>query len=102
MIHGKFLVHLRRDHKDTEVVIAFFKCPKGAEGLCETKVKEVTEDLDCVRFHKDKTGPWAMFAPAIDKRNPCAEGEGEFAITYAKLEAEHLEKYIAIEEGHYR
>lgn len=43
-----------------------------------------------------------MFAPALDKRNPCAETQGEFDITYAKLEDEHLVKYMAIEEGHYR
>lgn len=43
-----------------------------------------------------------MFAPAIDKRNPCAEIQGEYNIIGAKLEGRFLEKYMTVEEGHYR
>lgn len=56
-IHGKFVVHLLRDHTETEVVIVFFKCPKGETGICGTKFNEVVEDLGCKRFQTDKSGP---------------------------------------------
>lgn len=44
----------------------------------------------------------AMFAPAVDKRNPCGERMGEFDITGARMEGRFLEKYMKVEEGHYR
>lgn len=43
-----------------------------------------------------------MYAPAMDKRNPCAESKGEFDLIGAKIEPQYLEKYMTIEEGHYR
>lgn len=43
-----------------------------------------------------------MFAPAIDKRNLCAEIMGEYLINGAKLEGRFLEKYMKVEDGHYR
>lgn len=101
-LHGKFLVHTRRDHKDTELVITFSKCPPGATGICTDNAKEFIEAVDCKRFHDDDTGPWHMFAPAIDKRNLCAELKGEFDITGAKMESRFFEKYMKIEEGHFR
>lgn len=102
VLNGKFVVHVRRDHKDTELVLSFFKCPKGATGPCAENQKDFVEQVDCKRFHSDDTGPWHMFSPAIDKRNPCAESMGKFDIIAAKIEARFFEKYMAIEEGHYR
>lgn len=102
-LHGKFVVHILRDHKDTEIINFFFKCPKGdKKEICDIEFNSKIEDMSCEKFHTDKTGPWAMFAPAIDKRNPCAERQGEFDITYAKIESRYIEKYMSIEEGRYR
>lgn len=102
VIHGKFVVHILRDHKETELIMTFFKCPKGATGVCDQNPKEYIEKVNCPRFHKDDTGPWHMFAPAIDKRNLCAEIKGEYDINGAKIESRFFEKYMTIEEGHYR
>jgi hypothetical protein len=101
-VSGKFVVHVLRDHKETELVITFFKCPKGSTGYCTEDGKDFVEAVDCKRFLKDATGPWHIFAPAVDKRNVCAETKGEFNIKGAKLEARFIEKYMVIEEGHYR
>ena len=102
VVHGKYVVHVHRDHTDTELVMTIFKCPKGATGMCSEKLLEVTEPLDCQRFLTDATGPWHMFAPATDKRNVCAETKGEFEFASAKIEARFFEKYMTVEEGHYR
>lgn len=102
VLHGKFVVHIRRDHKDTELVITFFKCAVGATGTCSENPKTVIEKLDCQRFHNDQTGPWYMFAPAIDKRNMCVESKGQFDINGAKIEGRFFEKYMTVEVGHYR
>lgn len=101
-LHGKFVVHAHRDHKETEMIVTFFKCPPGAVGVCNEQLSEKIEALGCQRFRTDKTGPWYMFAPAIDKRNICAEVMGEFDITGATIEGQYVEKYMKVEEGHYR
>jgi hypothetical protein len=101
-IHGKFVVHIHREHKETELVMNIFRCEKGATGICGENLKEYIEAVDCKRFLNDATGPWHMFAPAIDKRNMCAEITGEYNIKGAKIEGRFFEKYMAIEEGHYR
>lgn len=56
-IDGKFIVHINREHKETEAVITFYKCPKGATGICTENPKEFIEALSCQRFLKDDTGP---------------------------------------------
>lgn len=60
-LSGKFLVHILRDHKETELVLTFYKCPKGFVGICTENPKEVIEAVDCKRFLTDATGPWHMF-----------------------------------------
>lgn len=102
VLHGKFVVHIRRDHQDTEIVLTFYKCAPGTAGDCKENPREFIESIDCKRFQTDQTGPWAMFAPAIDKRNVCVEFKGEFEINGAKIAAPYLEKYMTIEEGRYR
>lgn len=102
VVHGKFVVHIHREHKDSELILAFFKCAPGSQGLCDQKMGETIENLDCKRFHSDKTGPWYMYAPAMDKKNPCAEIQGEFDLIGAQIKGEYLEKYMKVEEGHYR
>lgn len=101
-LHGRFVVHIPRDHKQTELVMTFYKCPKDAVDVCKENAKEFVEDLDCVRFHNDATGPWHMFAPAMDIRNVCAESQGEYELNGARMEGRFLEKYMTVEEGHYR
>ena len=101
-IDGKFVVHIHRDHEETEVIITFYKCLKGTTEICLENSVDFVEALDCKRFLKDDSGPWHMFAPAIDKRNVCAEIMGEYNIKGAKMEARFIEKYMKIEEGHYR
>lgn len=102
VLNGKFVVHIRREHKETELVMTISKCAKGSTGICTENPTEFTESVDCKRFRTDTTGPWHMFAPAIDKRNICAEIKGEYNITGAQIKAEQLEKYMTIEEGHFR
>lgn len=102
VMHGKFTVHFDRDHKETELIMTIFKCAKGSVGMCKDNPTEYIEDLSCERFQTDKTGPWYIFSPAMDKRNLCAELAGEFELNGAKFEAQYLEKYMTIEEGHYR
>lgn len=58
VLHGKFLVHVHRDHKDTELVLIISKCPPGATGICTENSESFTTDMDCVKFHSDKSGPW--------------------------------------------
>lgn len=41
-------------------------------------------------------------APALDKRNVCAEIKGEYDIKAAKMEGRFLKKYMTVEDGHYR
>lgn len=101
-VSGEFMVHVQREHKDTELVLWFFKCPKGSTGVCSENKKEFTENLNCKRFLEDDSGPWHMFAPAMDKRNVCAEAQGRYSITNATIFARHVEKYMKVEEGHYR
>lgn len=101
-ISGEFLVHVYREHKETELVMWFYKCPKDATGICDKNKVEFIENLTCKRFLTDDTGPWHMFAPAIDKRNICAELMGTYSITNAKVESRFLDKYMTIEDGHYR
>ena len=102
VIHGRFLVHVNRDHKPSEQILTIYKCAKGSSGFCTENPSEFIENLDCKRFHTDKTGPWYMYAPAMDKRNPCAETKGEYELVGAKIKSEYLVKYMKIEEGHYR
>jgi hypothetical protein len=49
-----------------------------------------------------KTFFYLSSAPAIDKRNVCAEIKGEYNIKGAVLEGRFLEKYMTVEDGHYR
>lgn len=102
VLHGKFIVHAHRDHKEPEVIITFYKCAKGSEGICTENPSEFIENVSCARLHSDKTGPWYMYAPAIDKRNPCVEVMGEYDLLGAKIEGQYIEKYMTVEEGHYR
>lgn len=102
VLHGKFLVHIHRSHELTELILTTFKCPKGASGTCNENPKDFIESLSCERFQTDQTGPWYMFAPAVDKKNPCGELSGTFEIIGAKMEAQYLQKYMTVEEGHYR
>lgn len=60
-LNGKFVVHILRDHQETELVLSFYKCPKDATGICTESLKEVVEAVDCKRFLTDATGPWHMF-----------------------------------------
>jgi hypothetical protein len=60
-LSGKFVVHIRRDHQETELVFTFYKCAKGATGVCTENPKEFIEAVDCKRFLNDATGPWHMF-----------------------------------------
>lgn len=101
-ISGEFLVHVSRDHKATELVLWFYKCPKGSTGFCDQNKAEFIEPMTCKRFLEDDSGPWHMFAPAIDKRNVCAEYQGQYSITNATIFTHHVEKYMKVEEGHYR
>lgn len=102
VLHGKFVVHIHREHEETEVILTIFRCPKGATGICTENGVDYLEALDCHRFQNDKTGPWYMFAPAVDKTNPCGERMGQYEITGAKIDGQYLEKYMPVEEGHYR
>lgn len=63
---------------------------------------EVTEIMDCKRFVSDQTGPWYIFAPAMDPANVCAHIMGEYDFKGAHLNGKFIEKYMAIEKGHYR
>lgn len=101
-ISGEFLVHIHREHKETELAMWFFKCPKGTTEICDEMKQEFIDPLSCKRFLNDDTGPWHMFAPAMDKRNVCAELTGTYSITNATMKAKYLEKYMTIVEGHYR
>lgn len=101
-LSGGFLVHVTREHKETELALWFYKCAKGSTGICQENKMEYVEAVDCKRFLEDDSGPWHMFAPALDKSNVCAQYQGRYSITNATLYAKHLEKYMKIEEGHYR
>lgn len=101
-ISGEFLVHITANHAETELVMAFYKCAKGSTGVCNENESQFVEQVNCQRFLEDDTGPWHMFAPAMDERNVCAEIQGQYRITNATLYQKHLEKYMKIEQGHYR
>lgn len=102
VIHGKYIVHLQSDHSDGEFIMVFYKCASGSTGLCKDNEKIFTETLSCNRFLTDPTGPWFMFAPAMDPANVCARTAGEFDFNGAHLNATFVEKYMEVEEGHYR
>lgn len=57
-VSGKFLVHVHRDHRETEFVFTIFKCAKGTTGICAENPMKFTEALTCKRFRTDATGPW--------------------------------------------
>ncbi|XP_070509032.1 uncharacterized protein [Chironomus tepperi] len=102
-LHGKYIVHIHQlDHIDIELVITFFKCPKGAVGPCKNVLKEYVESITCKRFLEDKSGPWYVFAPAMDTKNLCAKLVGTYQFTKAHLNGTYIENYMDIEEGHYR
>lgn len=102
ILHGKYHVHVKADHKDTELIMTIFKCPKGTTGTCKENPKEFIEKIDCERFLNDQSGPWYMFAPAMDTKNICAETDGTFEFFRAHLSGKYLEKYMTVEEGSYR
>lgn len=60
-LSGKFVVHIYRDHQETEAIITFFKCAKGVTEICTENSKKFVESLDCNRFLTDDSGPWHMF-----------------------------------------
>jgi hypothetical protein len=102
VLHGKYVVHVHSDNEDSEFVMMFYKCPSGSTGLCKDNEKIYTENLDCKRFLTDPSGPWFMFAPAMDPANVCAKKAGDFDFNGAHLNATFVEKYMTVEEGHYR
>lgn len=102
VLHGKYVVHIRSDHVDSEFIMMFYKCPSGSTEICKDNEKIFTENLTCNRFLTDPTGPWFMFAPAMDPSNVCAKVTGEYDFNGAHLNSTFIEKYMTVEEGHYR
>ncbi|KAG5666346.1 hypothetical protein PVAND_014381 [Polypedilum vanderplanki] len=102
ILHGKYIVHVHNDHSDSEIVFTFFSCPLGSTAPCKDNPKQYIEKIDCERFLTDSTGPWYVFAPAMDQRNVCATATGSFDFTRAHLNSTFVEKYIDIKEGHYQ
>jgi len=101
-VHGKFIVHTRRDHKNTETIMTIYKCASDSVGICKENAKDFLENLDCIRFMTDDKAPWFMFAPAMPKENQCAESDGTYDLVGAKISAQYYEKYMTIEAGRYR
>jgi hypothetical protein len=101
-LHGKYIVHLLANHIESELIMTFYKCDKLTNGLCVENPRDFTENLTCMRFLTDKTGPWYIFAPSVDQMNICMQFEGTYEFKGAKIQGEFLQKYMEIEEGHYR
>lgn len=82
--------------------MTLYKCPPDTPGLCKENEKSFTEALTCNRFLTDSSGPWFMFAPAMDPKNVCAKAVGEYDFNGAHLNSTFVEKYMTVEEGRYR
>ncbi|CRK93276.1 CLUMA_CG006819, isoform A [Clunio marinus] len=62
----------------------------------------MTDPITSLTNKCNDSGPWHMFAPAMDTRNKCGEAKGIFEIKGAKLEPKFFFNYLDIKEGRYR
>jgi hypothetical protein len=122
ILHGTYEIKVSMASGENELFISTYNCPKGAPSPCTDNEVVYKEAIDCERFHNDKTGPWYMFAPAIDQSDkcvekkvrfssnechsdikiPCNNTQGIFDFNGAILKGEYLENYMALGEGRYR
>lgn len=102
IVHGKYQVHVHSADIASELIMTFYKCPSGSKDLCKDNPREISEKMDCKRFLSDKSGPWYMFAPAMDPANVCARIMGEYEFKGAHLNEKFVENYMTVEEGHFR